>query len=64
MDQNSSAVISEVISKLQGLLGSSTGKSASEPVAVSIPDFDSNLNLCLDKAKKVAPELLTLVTII
>ena len=55
MDQNSKAVISDVISQLQGLLGGKA--SSSEPKQASIPEFDSNLTKCLEKAKSICPEL-------
>jgi hypothetical protein len=54
MDTNSSAVISEVISKLQGLLGPAPSKS-SEPKEANMPEFDANLAKCLDKAKTISP---------
>lgn len=63
MDQNSASVITDVISKLQALLGNSPGGSTSEPKSASIPEFDSNLAKCLERAKAVAPELYELVPI-
>lgn len=57
MDTHSSAVISEVIAKLQGLLGSSPSSSSSSsgPKEAVIPEFDANLAKCLDKAKATSP---------
>jgi hypothetical protein len=60
MDTKSSAVIAEVIAKLQGLLGSGSSTS-SDPKEASIPEFDTNLAKCLDKAKAISPELTKLV---
>ena len=60
MDTKSSAVITEVIAKLQGLLGSGSSNS-SDPKEASIPEFDTNLAKCLEKAKAVSPELTKLV---
>jgi len=54
MDTKSSAVISEVIAKLQGLLGSAPS-SSSDPKEATIPDFDTNLAKCLEKAKATSP---------
>lgn len=54
MDTNSSAVIAEVIAKLQGLLGS-TPSNSSGPKEASIPEFDTNLAKCLEKAKATSP---------
>lgn len=61
MDHNSGAVISEVIAKLQGLIGSSPVNTPTKLSAATIPEFDDNLAKCLDKAKSVAPELFDLV---
>jgi hypothetical protein len=61
MDHHSSAVISEVITKLQGLLGPSSGNTSTKLSAASLPEFDENLAKCLEKAKSVAPELFDLV---
>lgn len=55
MDQHSASVISDVISKLQGLLGNAPAMGSSEPQVASIPEFDSSLTKCLEKAKAVAP---------
>jgi hypothetical protein len=63
MDQHSASVITDVISKLQTLLGNYPAASSSEPKAASIPEFDSNLAKCLERAKAVAPELYELVLI-
>ena len=60
MDTNSSAVIAEVIAKLQGLLGPTSAKS-SAPTEASMPEFDANLAKCLEKAKATSPELTRLV---
>lgn len=63
MDTKASAVITEVIAKLQGLLGSAPS-SSSDPKEASIPEFDTNLAKCLDKAKAISPELTKLVNLV
>ena len=60
MDQKSVAVISEVIAKLQGLMGTSAGTS-SGPTAASLPEFDANLAKCIQKADTISPQLVKLV---
>jgi hypothetical protein len=60
MDPKSSAVINEVIAKLQDLLGGRTGAS-SAPKSANIPDFDNNFAKCVEKSKSLSHELQTLV---
>lgn len=62
MDPRSSAVINEVIGKLQELLGGRTGAS-SGPREASIPDFDNNFAKCVDKSKTLSAEIQALVKI-
>lgn len=54
MDPKSAAVVSEVIAKLQDLLGGRTGAS-SGPKEASIPDFDINFAKCVEKSKTLSP---------
>ncbi len=53
MDPKSSAVVQEVIARLQGLLGGAGGSSG--PKEAAIPEFDSNFAKCADKAKTLSP---------
>lgn len=59
MDPKSSAVINEVIAKLQDLLG---GRSAaSGPREANIPEFDNNFAKCVEKSKELSAQIQTLV---
>jgi hypothetical protein len=60
MDPKSSAVLNEVIAKLQDLLGGRTGAS-SGPKEASIPDFDNNFAKVVERSKTLPQEIQTLV---
>jgi hypothetical protein len=62
MDPNSSAVVAEVIAKLQGLLGQG-GSAPSGPKEALIPPFDTAFALCQQKAKTLSPEIQKLVAL-
>ena len=53
MEPHASAVIHDVISKLQGLLGGPGA--SSEPQEATIPEFDSNLAKFVDFAGSQSP---------
>lgn len=59
MDHNTSAVIAEVVAKLQGLLGKPAGPAA--PKEAALPEFDAALKKCVEKAQTLSPEIIKLV---
>lgn len=61
MDPNSTAVLTEVIAKLQGLLGQGPNSAPAGPKEAAIPSFDSAFSLVLEKAKTLSPEIQKLV---
>lgn len=60
MDPKSTAIIQEVIAKLQELLGEGS-KGPSDPSIANIPDFDAKFAQCVEKSKTLSPEIQKLV---